>query len=72
MMNNIKVNFGYCLATQFQLVLSKKNKHLILGSYITHLAVNLELLDMANHDLHLTCFMEPLDLGCLEKMGVVE
>lgn len=72
MLNNLKVNLGCWLAQQFQFVLSRKSKPLILGSYITHLAVNLGVLDLSNHDLHLACPMEPLDLHCLEKMGVVE
>lgn len=63
MMNNMKFNFECWLATQFWLVLPKKNKLLILGFYITHLAVNLGLLDLVNHDLH---------LGYLVKMLVVE
>ena len=72
MLNNLKVNLGCWLATQFMLILPKKNKSLILGSYITNLVINLGILDLANHNLHLACPMEPLDLGCLEKIGVVE
>lgn len=67
MTNNIKVNLECWLTQQFKFVLSKKSKPLILGSYITHLVVNLGVLDLSNHDLHITCPMEPLDLACLEK-----
>ncbi|XP_071902173.1 uncharacterized protein [Coffea arabica] len=72
MHNNIKVNLGCWLASQFKSVLPKKKRPLILGSYITHLAVNLHLLDLSNHDLHVACQMEPLDIPCLEKMGLVQ
>ncbi|XP_071909384.1 uncharacterized protein [Coffea arabica] len=72
MKNNIKVNLGCWLAAQFKTVLAKKNKPLILGSYITHLATQLGILNLEDHDLHLACEMELLDVDCLEKMGVVE
>lgn len=71
MIVKVKVNFGYWLASYFQTVLTKKNKPLILRSCITHLAVNLGVLDLSNHNLVLTCHMEPLDLVFLEKMGLV-
>ena len=71
MHNNIKVNLGCWLASQFKSVLTKKKRPLILGSYITHLAVNLQLLDLSNHDLHVACQMEALDIPCLERMGLV-
>ena len=72
MKNNIKVNLGCWLAAQFKTVLTKKNKPLILGSYITHLATQLGVLSLEDHDLHLAFEMELLDVNCLEKMGVVE
>ena len=72
MTKNIKVNLSYWLVSQFKMVMVKKNKPLILGSYITHLAIHLDILDPYDHDLHLACNMDPLDMVCLEKMGVVE
>ena len=53
-------------------MLSKKNKSLILGSFITQLAINLGVLDLTNYNLHLACTMESLDLICLEKMDLVQ
>ena len=72
MKNNVKVNLACWLASQFKTVLAKKNKPLILGSFITHLAVRLGVLDLQNHDLHMAYDMEFLDEDCLEKMGLVE
>ena len=43
-----------------------------MGSYITHLAMNLGVLDLNNHNLHQACTVEPLDLVCLEKMDLVQ
>ena len=43
-----------------------------MGSFNTQLAVNLGILDLNNHNLHQACTMEPLDLVCLEKMGLVQ
>lgn len=60
------------MAAQFKTVLAKKSKPLILGSYITHLAVQLGVLNLQDHDLHLAFEMEFLNVECLEKMGVVE
>ena len=60
------------MAAQFKTVLAKKSKPLILGSYITHLAVQLGVLNLQDHDLHLAFEMELLNMECLEKMGVVE
>ena len=70
MHNNIKVNLGCWLASQFKSILTKKKCPLILASYITHLAINLYLLDLSNHDLHVACQIEPLDISCLEKVGL--
>lgn len=55
------MNLGCWLASQFRTILTKKNKLLILGSYITHLAMNFEVLDFNNHNLHLACHMEQVD-----------
>ena len=63
MKNNIKVNLGCWLAAQFKTVLAKKNKPLILGSYITHLATQLGVLNLEDHDLHLAFEMERLPNG---------
>ncbi|XP_027081029.1 uncharacterized protein [Coffea arabica] len=71
MHNNIKVNLGCWLTSQFKSILPKKKRPLILGSYTTHLAVNLHVLDLSNHDLHVACQMEPLDILYLEKIGLV-
>ena len=72
MKNGFKVNLGCWLAAQFKSVMAKKNKPLILGSYITHLAVQLGVLNLQDHDLHLACNMEYLTADRLEKMGVLE
>lgn len=71
MQNKLKVNLGYWLVSQFAGVVAHK-RHLILGSMITALAVNLNLLDLNDNDLHVACSMKPLDLHCLENMGLIE
>ena len=70
MQNNIKVNLGCWLASQFAGVLANK-RPLILGSLITHLAVHENLIDLNNNNLHVACEMLPLDLDCLVGMGLV-
>ena len=72
MKNNVKVNLGCWLAAQFKTVLAKKNKPLILESYITHLTVQLGILNLQDHDLHLAFEMEFLNAECLERIGVLE
>ena len=72
MIAEVKVNLGCWFTSHFQIVLSKKNKPLILSSYITRFAINLRILDLNNHNMHLDCNMEPLDLVCLEKMSLVQ
>ena len=62
MVDWIKVNLGYWFALHLRTVLSKKNKPLILGSFITQLVGNLGVLDLNNHNLHWAYTMEPLDL----------
>ena len=71
MQNNVKVNLGCWLSAQFKTILTKKNKPLILGSYITHLVVQLGVLNLQNHDLHLAFEMKFLGAECLERMGVL-
>ena len=72
MVAEVKVNLGCWFASHLRTVLSKKNKPLILDSFINQLAINLGVLDLTNHNLHQTCTIEPLDLICLEKMGLVQ
>ncbi|KAG8391683.1 hypothetical protein BUALT_Bualt01G0212800 [Buddleja alternifolia] len=69
MQNKIKANLGIWLAIQFQSASNKKR--LILGSYITQLAVSLKLLNLSNTNMHIACHMEPLDIDCLHRMGIV-
>ncbi|KAG8372600.1 hypothetical protein BUALT_Bualt12G0083500 [Buddleja alternifolia] len=57
------------LAPQFQSASNKKR--LILGSYITQLAVSLKLLDLSNTNMHIACHMEPLDIDSLCRMGIM-
>ena len=71
MVAQIKINLDCWFTSHLRTVLSKKNKLLILVSFITQLTINLGVLDLTNHNLHLACTMEPLDLVCLEKMGLV-
>ncbi|PIN01466.1 hypothetical protein CDL12_26022 [Handroanthus impetiginosus] len=42
-----------------------------LGSLITHLVVQLNLISLDANDLHLACEMQPLDMTCLLGMGLV-
>mgnify|MGYP004710158467 CR=1 FL=1 len=72
MIADVKVNLGCWFASHLRTVLSKKNKSLNLDSFITQLAVNLGVLDLTNHNLHLTCTIKALDLVCLETMGLVQ
>ncbi|KAG8368108.1 hypothetical protein BUALT_Bualt15G0010900 [Buddleja alternifolia] len=69
MQNKIKVNLRIWLATQFQSTSNKKR--LIVGSYITQLTVSLKLFDLSTTNMHIACHMEPLDIDCLHKMGIV-
>ncbi|KAL0293177.1 UNVERIFIED_CONTAM: Transposon Ty3-G Gag-Pol polyprotein [Sesamum radiatum] len=70
MRRGIKVNLGYWLATQMHSTLTKK-RPLILGPYITLIAVNLGVLDLTSHNLHVACPLEPLDMACLVRTGLV-
>ncbi|KAL2514144.1 putative RNA-dependent RNA polymerase 1 [Forsythia ovata] len=65
-----RVNLSFWLASQFANVVT--NKHpLILDSLITNLTVHENLIDLDDNDLHIACAMQPLDLYCLEIMGLV-
>ena len=50
------------------------NSHrpLILGSLITQLAVHEQLIDIRDKNLHVACEMMPLDLSCLDMMGLLD
>lgn len=71
MKNNIKVNLGYWLVSQFATVMktSKIKRPIILGSLITYLPVNEKLIDLEHNDLHVACKMSPLDLDCFVQNG---
>ena len=47
----------------------EKKRPLILGSYITYLAIKLGVLDLKNKNMRIACEMERLDMDCLEKNG---
>ncbi|KAK4393987.1 hypothetical protein Sango_1869500 [Sesamum angolense] len=69
MIHKVHVNLGAWLASQFQTV-AKSSKNLCLGHLITHLAVNLGILNLNRHDLHVACEEEPLDVACLHWMHI--
>ena len=71
MVNNVKVNFGCWLATQLQTVLTKPHKPLILGSIITHIAHRMCDLFGEDFEVHIAGPTDPLDLACLERLGVI-
>ncbi|KAL0401769.1 UNVERIFIED_CONTAM: Enzymatic polyprotein [Sesamum latifolium] len=62
---------GAWLASQFHVV-ATSSKNLCLGHLITHLAMNLGLLNLTRHDLHLACEEEPLDVACLHRMHIFD
>ena len=63
MLNNVKVNVGCWEVTQFQTVLTKKNKPMILGSLITNLTIRRGVLNLDEYkDLHVAHQSKPLDL----------
>ncbi|KAL2237818.1 UNVERIFIED_CONTAM: hypothetical protein Sindi_0973500, partial [Sesamum indicum] len=70
MLHGIKVNLGFWLATQFQSSINR-NRALILGSYITLIAINLGVFCPSFHNLHIACESEPLDMANLTRMGLV-
>ncbi|KAL2228807.1 UNVERIFIED_CONTAM: hypothetical protein Sindi_1860400 [Sesamum indicum] len=70
MLHGIKVNLGFWLATQFQSSINR-NRALILGSYITLIAINLGVFRPSFHYLHIACESEPLDMATLTRMGLV-
>ncbi|KAL2232413.1 UNVERIFIED_CONTAM: hypothetical protein Sindi_1421300 [Sesamum indicum] len=62
MLHEIKVNLEFWLATQFQSSINR-NRALILGSYITLIAINLGVFRPSFHNLHIACESEPLDMA---------
>ena len=68
----VQGQLGVLVGGTVQVYYAKKNKPLILGSYITHLAVQLGVLNLQDHDLHLACDMEYLNAERLERIGVPE
>ncbi|KAH6784616.1 hypothetical protein C2S52_009575 [Perilla frutescens var. hirtella] len=42
-----------------------------LGSLITYLAISLGVFTLENNDLHKACTMYPIDLDCLEVIGMI-
>jgi hypothetical protein len=70
MINKLKVNLGFWMATQFSNALFF-HRPLILGSYITHFALNAQLFSLDNNNLHKACDMPPLDLKSLDDMGLL-
>ncbi|KAK4394021.1 Retrovirus-related Pol polyprotein from transposon opus [Sesamum angolense] len=69
MIHKVHVNLSAWLASQFQTV-AKSSKNLCLGHLITHLAVNLGILNLNHHDLHVACEEEPLDVACLHRIHI--
>ncbi|KAL0404727.1 UNVERIFIED_CONTAM: hypothetical protein Sradi_2113500 [Sesamum radiatum] len=65
------MNLGAWLVSHFHTV-ATSSKHLCFGHLITHLAVNLDLLNLTSHDLHLACEEEPLDVACLHRMHIFD
>lgn len=65
-----RVNLGFSLASQFLNVISFK-RALILGSIITCIAYYVDLIDLDENDLHFSCILSILDLGCLDEMGLL-
>lgn len=70
LLNKKKINLGYWLATQFQNAVSCKRFN-ILGPFITLFAVNDKLVSLDNLDDFSVTYMEPLDLHCLDTMGLL-
>ncbi|KAK4411812.1 hypothetical protein Sango_0254200 [Sesamum angolense] len=58
-------------ASQFQTV-AKSSKNLSLGHLTTHLTVNLGILNLNRHDLHVACEAKPLDVVCLHRMHIFD
>ncbi|KAL0378795.1 UNVERIFIED_CONTAM: hypothetical protein Sradi_3185000 [Sesamum radiatum] len=71
MIHRVHVNLGAWLVSQFHAV-ATSSKNVCLGHLITHLAVNLGILNLTRHDLHLACEEEPLDVACLHRMHVFD
>lgn len=69
MVNQEKLNFGCWLASQFQSVVNKPNKPLILGSIITFLSDQMIALGIGTptgQPMHVACLTGPLNVDCLE------
>lgn len=47
------------------------NRPMILGSLITNLAIHEKLIDPTRTGLHVACEVFPLDLVCLDRMGLL-
>lgn len=65
-----KVNLGYWFAIQFQHVL-RSNRPLILGTYITRLASNLNPSAINFSSLNLAYKTDSLNTYCLDSMGLL-
>ncbi|KAL0361184.1 UNVERIFIED_CONTAM: hypothetical protein Sradi_3802900 [Sesamum radiatum] len=48
-----------------------QKRPLILGPLITHIALNTQLIDLANANLHIACTPHPLDIAALDQMGLL-
>ena len=70
MMHDRKLNLGFWLATQFANILSF-HRPLILGSCITFMAMNLDLIRLTPSIPRITRHMIPLDLTALEQMRLI-
>ncbi|KAL0354747.1 UNVERIFIED_CONTAM: Retrovirus-related Pol polyprotein from transposon.6 [Sesamum radiatum] len=70
MLTHTRINLGFWVASQFQIIISKK-RPLILGSLITHIALNAQLIDLTTTHLHIACTPHPLDVAALDQMGLL-
>ena len=67
----MRLNFGFWIVTQLRTVMTTDKKPLIMGSYITQLAINLNVLNILDTNMHVACNVEPIDMDCLYRMGLV-
>lgn len=74
----LKMNCSFCGVCYIELKLildfgrlRNFNHALILGSYITLIAINLGVFRPSNHNRHIACELEPLDMASLTRMGLV-
>lgn len=70
MTQGIKVNLGFWLADHLSSAVHRE-RPLILGSYITNLALNLRVLDPCVFDKYNSRPMLPLDISSLRAMGLI-